>query len=79
MSPLRNILAAHGRLAVPAGQLSGDADLFAAGLDSMGMVNVMLAIEGEFDVEFPDRLLARTSFSSIDSLQAIVDGLREMA
>ena len=51
------------------------ADLHAAGLTSHATVSLMLAIEEAFDVEFPDRLLRRRTFSSID---AIAEALGEI-
>lgn len=69
---LRHIIETHGRLSKPASALSDDSDLFAAGLDSLAVVNVMLAIENEFDIEFHDRLLTRQSFSSIAALEHAV-------
>ena len=47
-------------------------DLFSAGLDSLAVVNIMLAIEDMFEVEFRDDLLNRASFSSIAALENAV-------
>ncbi|MBV9784220.1 MAG: acyl carrier protein [Acidisphaera sp.] len=73
---LRATLDRHGRLDVPAATLADDADLYAAGLDSLAIVNIMLAIEETFQVEFPDSLLSRQSFSSIASLERIIRQLQ---
>ena len=57
-----------------AGTLAYDADLYAAGLSSHATVNLMLALEEAFDIEFPDRLLRRQTFSSIDAIaEALVE------
>ena len=48
--------------------LADDADLYAAGLNSHATVNLMLALEEAFDVELPDRLLRRRTFSSVDAM-----------
>ena len=69
---LREIIETHGRLSKPLTTMSDEADLFAAGLDSLAVVNVMLAIEEAFDVEFRDDLLNRASFSSIAALENAV-------
>ena len=54
--------------------LANDADLYAAGLSSHATVNLMLALEEAFDIEFPDRLLRRQTFSSIDAIaEALVE------
>ena len=73
---IRTLLAAHARLLVPADQLQDTSDLYEAGLTSLSTVNLMLAIEEHFDVEFTDRMLARKTFSSIRSLSDAVSQLR---
>lgn len=73
---IRNILCEVGQLATPVEQLADDADLFAAGLTSFATVNVMLAIEDRFDLEFPDKLLKRDSFRSIATLDRVVRELQ---
>jgi acyl carrier protein len=72
---IRRILAEHGRLSSDATALDGDADLYRAGMTSHASVNVMLALEGEFDVEFPDHMLKRGVFGSIASIRAAIDEL----
>jgi acyl carrier protein len=69
---IRTVLREHGRLAIPMEQLSAGDDLFAAGLDSTAVVSVMLALEDRFDIEIPDRLLTRRSFSSLAALEQLV-------
>lgn len=73
---VRAILANSGRLAVPVNTLDEDADLFAAGLDSLAIVNVLMSIEETYDIEFPEHLLSRKSFSSIRNLSRAVAELR---
>ena len=67
---IRAILARSGRLAVPVENLEDEADLFAAGLDSLAIVTVLMSIEERFDIELPDELLSRRSFSSIGTITA---------
>ena len=74
---IREILAQSGRLAVPVGSLEDEADLFAAGLDSLAIVNVLMMIEERFDIELPDELLSRRSFASIATITRVVAGLTE--
>jgi acyl carrier protein len=66
---IRNILRDHGRLNRDAAQLDTASDLYQSGMTSHASVNVMLALEGLFDVEFPDHMLKRNVFSSIGSIQ----------
>jgi len=72
---IRTILKEHGRLSVDAATLSEDSDLYQAGLTSHASVNVMLALEGKFDVEFPDRMLKRGVFESLSSIRSAIEEL----
>lgn len=72
MDWLTLIVATQGRLTVPAERLTDDTDLFAAGLDSFGMVKIMLAIENELDTELMDSLLAAENFATIGALRNVV-------
>ena len=72
---VRQILAHNGRLAVPVDNLAEDADLFAAGLDSLAIVNVLMSIEEHFDIELPDELLSRRTFASIGAITRVVSDL----
>lgn len=75
---IRDILNTHGKLSADAVNLAPDADLYASGLTSLTTVNVMLALEDTFDVEFSDDMLSRRTFQSIAALQdAIADLLSE--
>lgn len=72
---IRAVLKTAGCLQSGAETLGDDSDLHAAGLTSHATVSLMLALEEAFDVEFPDRLLRRRTFSSID---AIAEALAEI-
>jgi acyl carrier protein len=74
---IREILAEHGRLSLDANRLGDDADLYQAGMTSHGSVNVMLALEGEFEVEFPDHMLKRSVFDSVASIRAALEELTQ--
>ncbi len=69
---LRIIIANHGKLSVPLNRLADDDDLFAAGMDSLAVFNVLLAVEEHFHVELPETMLTRRSFSSITALERAV-------
>ena len=56
-----------------------DDDLTDSGLSSLDMVNLMLAIEAEFDVKIPDRDMTPANFRSIARIEALVAGLLENA
>lgn len=72
---IRQVLAEHGRLAVDVASLDDGTDLFAAGMTSHASVNVMLALEDAFDIEFSEKMLKKSTFESIGSIRA---GVLEM-
>jgi acyl carrier protein len=72
---IRTILKEHGRLSVDVATLSDESDLYQAGMTSHASVNVMLALEGKFDLEFPDRMLRRGVFESVASIRAALEEL----
>jgi acyl carrier protein len=72
---VRSILKEHGRLGADVDQLADDADLYAAGLTSHASVSIMLALENEFEIEFPDQMLTRGVFSSISAISSAVGTL----
>jgi acyl carrier protein len=69
---VREILSDHARLPIEVSTLAENADLYDAGMTSHASVNVMLALEEGFDVEFPDSMLTRSVFASIDSICASI-------
>lgn len=69
---VRQLLAQHGQLPVDVSALADRADLYATGLKSFAVVQVMLALEGAFDIEFPERMLVRRTFSSISTIEESV-------
>jgi acyl carrier protein len=73
---IRQILRDHGRLAVDIDSLGAADDLYQAGMTSHASVTVMLALEDEFDVEFPDSMLTRSVFESVGSIEGAVSELR---
>ncbi len=56
-------------------QVDPDADLREAGLTSLDMVNLTLAVEGEFDVFIPADKMTPEHFRSISSIEALVGAL----
>lgn len=74
---IRDVLAAHGRMGVDPLSVSTQADLYELGLTSHASVNVMLALEDEFDIEFPDEALKKSTFASILNIEQVVGRLVE--
>jgi len=72
---IRKILKDHGRLTKEIEALGDGDDLYQAGLTSHASVNVMLALEGEFDIEFPDAMLKRSAFQTIGAIRSAIEEL----
>lgn len=72
LDKIRAIIKEHGRLSVDATSLAEHDDLYKAGMTSHASVNVMLALEGVFDVEFPDRMLKREVFESMGAMKKAI-------
>lgn len=72
---IRTILKEHARLSQDAETLGDDADLYQAGMTSHASVNVMLALEGAFDIEFPDHMLKRSVFESVGAIDSAIGEL----
>ncbi|WP_179235113.1 MULTISPECIES: acyl carrier protein [unclassified Burkholderia] len=57
--------------------LIGDGDdLYEAGLSSLDTIQLMLAIEKQFNIEIPDEMLNRNLFRSIDALAGTIATLQ---
>lgn len=76
---IRQVLRDHARLSVDVDTLGDGDDLFAAGMTSHASVNLMLALEDAFDVEFPDSMLKRSVFESVHAIAGAVGELRPQA
>ena len=76
---VRQIVKEHGRLAVDLDTLPDEANLYEAGMTSHASVNVMLALEDAFDIEFPDEMLKRSVFESIASIDGALRQLHQEA
>jgi acyl carrier protein len=72
---VREALRDHGRLTVDAHSIDRSANLYEGGMTSQASVNVMLALEGRFDLEFPDAMLSREVFASIANIAAALVSL----
>ncbi len=76
---IRGLIAEHGRLPLPIAALRNDQDLYAVGLTSFAAVQLMLAIEDSLDVEFPEHMLNRRSFASVDAIAGCIGQLSRAA
>ncbi len=66
-----------GGLSSAGESLKETSDLYEAGLTSRASVSVMLALEDEFDIEFPDQMLNRHTFQSITAISQAIETILE--
>ena len=62
------LLAKRGVTATP----GREANLREAGLTSLDMVNLMLAVEVEFDIEIPQSAMTPENFDTVAAIEALV-------
>lgn len=72
---IREVLQAQGRLPGGVELLKDDDDLYQHGLSSHASVNVMLGLEDEFGIEFPDELLRKSTFESVAAIRDALSSL----
>ena len=74
---IRKIVNDHARLGCDMQAIDHSADLYRAGMTSHASVALMLALENEFDLEFPDSMLSRSVFESIDMIASAIESLQQ--
>ena len=72
---IRDIIANSMELPAGINSVTDQTDLHDAGMTSFDAVQLMLALEDAFNVEFPERMLNRKLFSSIASIEAALGEL----
>ena len=72
---IRTILAEYGHLPVEMDKIRDEDDLYQVGMTSHASVNVMLALEDEFDVEFPEVMLRKSTFESVAAIRVALGEL----
>lgn len=60
------------------GLVGRDDDLGENGLSSLDLVNLMLAVEAEFDLKIPERDMRPANFRSIARIEALVANLMHL-
>jgi acyl carrier protein len=55
--------------------LASEDSLTGAGLDSFGMVNLLLEIETSFNLTIPPRLVTPKSFRSVNSISRLIESI----
>ncbi len=56
--------------------LEDDTDLYRAGMKSFASVQLMLALEDAFEIEFPESMLTRATFRSPAAIERAVRALK---
>jgi acyl carrier protein len=74
---IRLILAEYGHLPVEVDKIRDDDDLYQAGMTSHASVNVMLALEDEFGIEFPETMLQKSTFESVAAIRDALGDLTD--
>jgi acyl carrier protein len=69
---IQHLIGQEAHLAIPAAQLTPGANLYQLGLTSYDAVRLLIAIEREFQVEFPEDALDRKALSSIEAIALAV-------
>ena len=59
--------------------IGSDDDLGENGLSSLDLVNLMLAVEAEFDLKIPERDMRPANFRSISRIEALVANLTQVS
>jgi acyl carrier protein len=65
---VRDLIIKTCDLSMNPAEIDKNTDLYAAGLTSFRSVQLMLALEQTFDIEFPDHLLNRKTFTNIHNI-----------
>ncbi|MBP9087649.1 MAG: acyl carrier protein [Kofleriaceae bacterium] len=72
LDQIRTVIQEHARLTQDMATLTDQSDLYQAGMTSHASVNVMLALEGAFEIEFPDHMLKRSVFESVSAIATAI-------
>jgi acyl carrier protein len=81
-SPKDRIIAIACRMLLKRGVAAipgSDDNLREAGLTSLDMVNLMLAIEAEFDIEIPQSAMTPDNFDTVAAIDALVSVTQKAA
>jgi acyl carrier protein len=70
------IIMDHSGLAPAILELDDNTDLYRAGMKSFASVQLMLALEDNFEIEFPESMLTRATFRSPAAIEQAVRSLK---
>jgi acyl carrier protein len=69
---IRGLIDEEAKLSIPACDLDSNGDLYGVGLTPFAAIELMLALERAFHIEFPLPMLNRRSMSSISAIEACI-------
>ncbi|TBW33875.1 acyl carrier protein [Siculibacillus lacustris] len=69
---IRELIGSRKLVPVAVDQIDVDADLYELGMTSFASVQLMLALEEAFDIEFPERMLNRKTFATLAAIDRSV-------
>jgi acyl carrier protein len=75
---IQKIVKENAGLGPASEQVNDSSNLYQAGMTSYASVALMIALENEFDLEFPDGMLSRNVFESIDSIANAIESLQQV-
>lgn len=75
MDKIRELIDQHAGLPQGAAEIGDDTDLYRLGMKSFASVQLMLALEEAFDIEFPEEMLNRATFRSASAIARAVESL----
>lgn len=73
---VRQVIKEQLNFAIHGSELGPDDNLWDMGMTSLTCLGLMLNTEDAFDIELPEALLKESTFRSISSIAAAVDGVR---
>jgi acyl carrier protein len=74
-SEIRALVVAQAHLPLSSDSISDTTDLNGAGLNSVTRMNVIIAIEDHYSIQFPDEMLTKETFRNIQSISNAVKSL----
>jgi len=75
---IRQIIRENAGLRLDFDKVVYSTDLYRAGMTSYASVALMIALENEFELEFPDAMLSRSVCESIDSIASAIESLQRV-